>query len=133
MKANELTKKEALNYVFGNSPVISVRFDRRKAIVRQVLSLYTIGDLLVIEAKKRARINTCNKPYAPIMRYRELIENQRKAPYNYKKVLISSATNIYLASPIYGLNDYNKSVFFENNKVNKKKAYLINKLIIKQY
>jgi hypothetical protein len=133
MKANELSKKEALNYVFKNSPVISIRFDKRKSIVRQVLSLYTIGDLLEIEAKKMSRINTCNKYYAPIIRYRELIDNQRKAPSNYKKVLISGITTIYLASAAYGLWDYNKSVFFENNKVNLKKAKLINKLIIKQY
>lgn len=132
MKTTELNKREALNYVFANSPVISIRFDKRKAIVKQVLNLYTIDELLEIETKKRSRINTCNKSYAPILRYRELINNQRRAPSNYKKVLISSINTIYLASPIYGLKDYNKSVFFENNPVNFKKAELINQLIIKQ-
>ena len=132
MKTKEVTRKEALNYVFRNSPVISVKFDRRKTIVKQVLSLYTIEDLLEIEAKKMNRINNCVKSYAPITRYRELIDNQRKAPYNYKKVLISSINTIYLASPIYGLKDYNKSVFSENNPANLKKTELINQLIIKQ-
>ena len=132
MKTNELTRREALNYVFKSSPVISVRFDKRKTIVRQVLSLYTIGELLEIEAKKMNRINNCVKSYAPITRYRELIDNQRKAPYNYKKVLISSINTIYLASHLYGFNDYNYSVFAENNPSNLKKAELINQLIIKQ-
>lgn len=132
MKTKELTRKEALNYVFKNSPVISVKFDKRKTIVKQVLNLYTIGDLLEIEAKKMSRINPRNKYYAPIMRYRDLIDNQRKAPSNYKKVLISSNTAIYLASAIYGLKDYNRSLFFENNPTNLKKAELINQLIIKQ-
>lgn len=132
MKTTELTKRKALAYVFNNSPVISVKFDKRKAIVRQVLSLYTIDKLLEIEAKKRSRINTCNKSYAPIMRYRELINNQRNAPYNYKKVLISSNTTIYLVNHTYGFNDYNKSFFAENTPSNLKKAELINQLIIKQ-
>ena len=132
MKANELSKKEALNYVFKNSPVISIRFDKRKSIVRQVLSLYSIGELLEIEAKKMSRINTCNKYYAPIMRYRTLIDNQKNAPSNYKKVLISGNTSIYLASQTYGLKDYNRSVFAENNPANLKKAELINQLIIKK-
>ena len=132
MKTTELTRKEALNYVFANSPVISIKFDKRKTIVKQVLSLYTIDELLEIEAKKRSRINTCNKSYEPIMRCRGLINNQRKAPDSYKKVLISSSNAIYLASPIYGLKDYNRSVFFENTPSNLKKAELINQLIIKQ-
>lgn len=132
MKTNDLSIMDALNYVFKGSPVISIRFDKRKAIVKQVLNLYTIADLLEIEAKKRARINTGNKPYAPIMRYQKLIDNQKNAPSNYKKVLISSNTAIYLSSPIYGLKDYNRSVFFENNPANLKKADLINQLIIKQ-
>ena len=132
MKTNELTRKEALNYVFKNSPVISIRFDKRKSIVRQILGMYTVEELNEIERKKMSRINTCNKYYAPIMRYRELIENQRKVPSNYKKVLISSINTIYLASPIYGFNDYNMSVFAENNPANLKKAELINQLIIKQ-
>ena len=131
MKTNDLTKEEALNYVFANSPVISVKFDKRKAIVRQVISLYTIEELLEIETKKRSRINTGNRPYEPIMRYRGLINNQRNAPYNYKKVLISSSNAIYLTSPIYGLKDYNRSVFFENTPSNFRKAQLINQLIIK--
>jgi hypothetical protein len=131
MKTNELSKKEALNYVFKNSPVISIRFDKRKTIVKQVLSLYTIGDLLEIEAKKMSRINTCNKYYAPILRYRDLIDNQKSAPSNYKKVLISSNTAIYIASQTYGLKDYNKSVFFENTENNRIKAILINRLINK--
>lgn len=132
MKTNELTRREALAYVFKNSPVISIKFDKRKSIVKQVLNLYTIGDLLEIEAKKRSRINTGNKSYAPIVRYRELIDNQRNAPYNYKKVLISSINTIYLASHTYGFNDYNMSVFAENTPSNLKKADLINQLIIKQ-
>ena len=132
MKTNELTRREALNYVFKNSPVISIRFDRRKTIVKQVLSLYTIGELLEIEAKKRSRINTDNKPYAPIVRYRDLINAQKNAPSNYKKVLISGITTIYLANHLYGFNDYNMSVFFENTPSNIKKAELINQLIIKQ-
>ena len=131
MKANELTRREALNYVFANSPVISVNFDKRKTIVKKVLNLYTIDELLEIEAKKMNRINTCNKSYAPIMRYRELIDNQKKAPDSYKKVLISSSNAIYLASHTYGFNDYNRSVFFENTPSNLKKAELINQLIIK--
>ena len=132
MKTNELTRREALNYVFKSSPVISVRFDKRKTIVRQVLSLYTIGELLEIESKKMSRINNYVDSYAPIMRYRNLINAQRNAPLNYKKILISSITTIYLASHLYGFNDYNYSVFAENNPSNLKKAELINQLIIKQ-
>ena len=132
MKTNELTRREALNYVFKNSPVISVRFDKRKTIVRQVLSLYTIGELLEIESKKMSRINNYVDSYAPIMRYRNLINAQRNAPLNYKKILISSITTIYLASHLYGFNDYNYSVFAENNPSNLKKSELINQLIIKQ-
>ena len=132
MKANELSIVDALNYVFKGSPVISIRFDKRKSIVRQILSMYTVEELNEIERKKMNRINNCVKSYAPIIRYRELIENQRKAPSNYKKVLISGNTSIYLASPIYGLLDYNRSLFFENNPANLKKTELINQLIIKQ-
>ena len=132
MKTNELTRREALNYVFKSSPVISVRFDKRKTIVRQVLSLYTIGELLEIESKKMSRINNYVDFYAPIMRYRNLINAQRNAPLNYKKILISSIATIYLASHLYGFNDYNYSVFAENNPSNLKKAELINQLIIKK-
>ena len=93
--------------------------------------MYTVEELNEIERKKMNRINNCVKSYAPIMRYRELIDNQRKAPSNYKKELISGNTAIYLASPICGLKDYNKSVFFGNNPVNLEKSVLINQLIAK--
>src|SRR5574344_2006283 len=127
MKTNELSIMGALNYVFKGSPVISIRFDKRKSIVRQILSMYTIQELNEIERKKMNRINTCNKYYAPILRYRALIDNQKNAPSNYKKELISGNTAIYLTSPIYGLKDYNRSVFFENTENNRIKAILINR------
>ena len=130
MKANELSKKEALNYVFKNSPVISIRFDKRKSIVRQILSMYTIEELNEIERKKMNRIHNYTVEYAPIVRYRKLISSQNNAN-NYRKNLIIGIKSIYFTSPVYLHRDYNKSVFFENTENNRIKAILINRLINK--
>lgn len=50
---------------------------------------------------------------------------------NYSKRLIQGNKNIYLASPIYGHSDYNKSIFCENTPKNWEKCVLINKIMDK--
>lgn len=50
---------------------------------------------------------------------------------SYKKILIPTHENIYWASPIYGLSDYNATVWKENTPQNRKKAALINKYLLR--
>lgn len=44
----------------------------------------------------------------------------------YKKVLIEGNKHIYWASPVYGLSDYNKSIWRENTPENRRKMQIIN-------
>ena len=131
MKTINLSKRDALNYVFKNAPVISIRFDKRKPIVRQILSMYTYQELKEIEQKKMNRMNKSIYNYAPIKKYRYIISLQKNAPENYRKEIVVGIDSIHLASPIYRNRDYNKSVIFANTENNRIKANLINKLINK--
>jgi len=133
MKKN-LTKKEALSIVFkSNSPVICLKFDRRKKIVKEVLDLFTISELKEIETKrlKRYRIHhDASGHYMSITDIKHDLTLYRRSD-NYRKILIEGNKHIYWAHPVYLHKDYNKSIFAENTPANRKRMRLINSLLSK--
>lgn len=132
MKAKEqITKKEAIDIVFNESPAICVRFDRRKKQVKQVLEVFSIEELRGIEQKRMKRYNRKTvKPYQPIkdLQYDINLFNRTE---DYRKVLIEGYTRIYWAHPEYKHRDYNKSVFGFNTTTNRKRMQLINAILNK--
>ena len=131
MRTNQITKKEAINIVFKKSPVICIRFDRRKKQVKQILSVFSIEELKIIEQKRIRRYRSkVSEPYQPIkdIQYNISLFNRSD---NYRKVLIDGSTRIYWAHPLYKHQDYNKSVFGLNTPANRKRMQLINAILNK--
>lgn len=127
----QITKKEAINIVFNESPVIFLRFDKRKKQVKQVLSVFSIEELKAIEQKRMERYgNKEVKAYQPI-RDLQCDINLFNRVDNYCKVLIEGNTRIYWAHPLYRHQDYNKSVFGLNTPANRKRMQLINAILDK--
>lgn len=123
------SRKEALNFVFQNSPCISIRFDRRRKEVKQVLSFVSFEEIKEIEAKKMKRYaNKGELVFSPIKKLQGVIKLFARKD-DYKKVLMSNNRSIYWCSPVYGLSDYNKSLFGKLTENNIRKADLINCLI----
>lgn len=122
-------RKEALNFVFQNSPCISVRFDKRRKEVKQILSFVSFEEIKEIEAKKMKRyINKEEHAYRPIKKLQWTIKTFARKD-SYKKILMANNRVIYWCSPAYGLSDYNKSFFGKLTESNIRKADLINSLI----
>ena len=131
MRTEQITKKEALNIVFNESPIICVRFDRRKKQIKHVLEVFSIEELKTIEQKKIERYNRNRiETYQPIMSLKHDI-NLFKRNDNYRKGLIDGNTRIYWAHPEYKHQDYNKSVFVLNTPTNRKRMQLINAILNK--
>lgn len=130
MKNSISTRKEALNYVFGNNPAIVVRLDKRYSETKQVLQFFSISELREIQEKKINRYGKHDVHYSPIMDIKVKIMKEKWAG-NYMKLLIEGNKNIYWASPAYGHSDYNKSVWAKNSAENRRKMVLINSLITK--
>lgn len=126
-----MTKKEALEIVFKGTPVICMRFDKRRALVKDILRLFTLDELKEIERKKRDRSSRgYNTLFSPILDIKQQI-TMYKRDDNYRKILIEGRANIYWVHPIYLHSDYNKCVFSANTPENRKRMYLINKLLNK--
>lgn len=56
---------------------------------------------------------------------------KNKAAGNYKKILVIGGNRIYWASPVYGLNDYNRAVFGVDNEENRRRMGIINAFLMK--
>lgn len=94
---------------------------------RRNLSAYKIAyDLLKSDLDKKAAGNsTCE----PSNFFQEMKKN--KAAGNYKKILVIGGNRIYWASPVYGLNDYNRAVFGVDNEENRRRMGIINAFLMK--
>ena len=77
----------------------------------------------------RAKDTTLRMPIKDAIEWAKWQKDKGLMTTIYAKILIEGNTNIYWASPVYGHSDYNKSVAFENNGVNRKVAQLINKYL----
>jgi hypothetical protein len=125
------SRKEALNFVFQNSPCISIRFDRRRKEVKQVLYFVSFEETKEIEAKKMKRYGN-KEPYLdmPIKKLIWTIKSFARKD-NYRKVLIQGNNGFYWCNPVYGLRDYNRSFAGKLTDKNARKVSLINSLIDK--
>lgn len=68
--------------------------------------------------------------YEPMAKYRDII-SQNCSGTSYDKVIIEGNRHLYLASPVYRHQDYNKSIFGANTEANRKRAALINSMLKK--
>lgn len=68
--------------------------------------------------------------YEPMAKYKDIIA-QNCSGTSYDKVIIEGNRHLYLASPVYRHQDYNKSIFGANTEANRKRAALINSMLKK--
>lgn len=85
----------------------------------------------IIEKKieREQRKNHFQKP-SILQKFKMLVEISKKNKNtNYQKTLIEGKTSIYFASPIFGHEDYNKSIFCKKNEKTVKLIGLFNKMV----
>lgn len=103
------------------------KYDGRKRIFRGI----SHEEYRAMSDKHCDRVSKNYVPkYEPIKELWRDIEFYIKAG-RYTKRLIVGNKHIYWASPVYGHKDYNKSIFADNTPRNRRKAELINRLIVK--
>lgn len=106
-----------------------LKFDGRKKEFKGV-------DRVAFEAAKEKSIYRMAHKYVPELDGRT--ESLKAVDFcklgrgtKYEKTLLPGGKYIWFASPLFGMNDYNKSVFAENTARNRRKAELINALASK--
>lgn len=67
--------------------------------------------------------------FVPQNLLQEMQENKNYG--NYMKVLIEGNKHIYWASPVFGHQDYNKSIWRDNTAENRRKMVIINNFLTK--
>lgn len=113
--------------LFNISGWFVLKYDGRKRIFKGI----TREEYRAMSDKHIERIGKNYIPkYEPIKELQRDITFYRKAG-RYTKRLIIGNTHIYWASPVYGHQDYNKSIFADNTPQNRRKAELINNLLNK--
>jgi hypothetical protein len=79
--------------------------------------------------KKRERSNIKTVKRSDIQTVKGLLSMNPGKDSPYFKVMIEGATGIYLASPVYGHGDYNKTRLFDKTERNLKLMQLFNKIV----
>lgn len=94
---------------------------------RRNLSAYKIAyDFLKSDLDAKAADGTGD---APMNFLQEMQAN--KAAGAYKKVLATDGEKIYWVSPVYGLEDYNRTEFGADNEANRRRMEIINAYLMK--
>lgn len=117
------------NYeIFKKKDWCYTKFDGRKKIFRGMTKAEFAAAKDKYFAHKCARyVSLTGKCYAI-----EKVESlKRYVGTPYEKVIIEGNKHLYIASPIYGHSDYNKTIFADNTPRNRRKAALVNKLLEK--
>lgn len=103
------------------------KYDGRKRIFRGI----SHEEYRAMSDKHCDRVSKNYIPkYEPIKELWRDIEFYSKAGRHTKRLIVGNK-HIYWASPVYGHQDYNKSIFADNTPRNRRKAELINRLIVK--
>jgi hypothetical protein len=96
--------------------------------------LLKVSDIKTISEKKykREMIKVDNKKLSPVQKTKELINFSKDfKDSNYFKIMVEGNKNIYLASPIYMHNDFNKSIVFPKNEKTIRLMQIFNKVVNK--
>lgn len=116
--------------LFSKSNWYLLKYDGRKSIFKGLTrqEYNAMSDKHIERLGINYSLKNCK--YEPIREIKRDIAFYRSVG-RYAKRLIIGHTHIYWASPIYGHQDYNKSIFADNTPKNRRKADLINKLLDK--
>jgi hypothetical protein len=108
----------------------TTRFHGNKKVVGLLpIDLYV---KVVIKKYDRAVLRQDNRKETPTQIVKRLyLQHNLYKGTPYAKILIEGNTGIYLASPSYGHNDYNKCRVFDKNEQTIKLMHLYNSLINK--
>lgn len=120
-------KRNNIYSIFNENDWFWKNYDGRKAffktVTREAWEAMKEKHLDRMRGKKAYR-------YEPMAEYKEIIA-QNCSGTSYDKVIIEGNRHLYLASPVYRHQDYNKSIFGANTEANRKRAALINSMLKK--
>ena len=119
------TERNMWELFFKNNNFYKSKLDKRKKEIKFLLTKYTEKELWKILEKKQMRSlnkrvqERKNKEQINWKELKEIVRvMKRSRNTNYLKIFVQGNNHIYLASPFYQHNDYNKSTFCLNTDHN---------------